>query len=284
MKKLLALLLALTMVFTLAACGGKSESKDEEKEEKEDGVAGKYLLVSVELDGEELSEEDMIDEFGDDSYIELEDDGTATLKLEGNKTKMEYKDDEIWAEDDEDTVFEIKIKKDTVIINMEMDDEEAVLTFEKESDDEDEDKDDDKKKDDEEEDEDEDKKKDDEDEKVETRPVEEYEEDETEAPTYMVEDADITGTYYFYSMTMGDTTYYLSDLEAELGDDAKTYIYIEITDHDSAVMYSNGESEEMAFDGSYMWPLSEPDDIAECTIEYGVITITTEGYELILEK
>ena len=148
MKKLLALLMALAMIFPLCACGDFAiDLNKDDKEDEEDSVAGKYLLVSVSVDDEDMSDEDMAEEYGENCYIQLDDDGTAVLKKDGKKLDMEWEDDEIWFADEEDEVCKLKIKKDKLIITMENDDMEVVLTFEKEAE-EDEDSDDkDEKKD-----------------------------------------------------------------------------------------------------------------------------------------
>ena len=303
MKKLLSLLLALAMVFTLAACGGKSDSKKKDKEEEEDGIAGKYMLVSVEVDGEEMDEEDMLDEYGEGSYIEIDEDGTAVMKIDGEKMDMEWEDDEIWPEDDEDEKFALDIneKKGIVTITIE-ENAEITMIFEKESDDKkDDDEDDDKKKDDDEEEEDD--KKNDEDDKyghaVERLPEEtaadtypKYEEDdydypETAAPSYYEEEEDapqIGDIYYFYSMTMDGQEYTLADLEAELGDAAKSYITLEITGNGKAIMTSNGESQEMEFGDGLIWPTSDPSDTAGMGVAGDFFAISTTGYTLSLKK
>lgn len=305
MKKLLSLLLALAMVFTLAACGNKESKTDDKKEAEEDGISGKYLLTSVEEDGEEMSKEDMEEEYGDDSYIEIDEDGTAVMKIDGDKMDMEWEDDEIWNADDEDEKFELDIneKKGTVTVTFE-DNGEITLIFEKESDeDEDEDKDDKDNKDDEED----DKKQDEDDERGEvavrpaetTAPEEEYdypepsyyeeEEEPTEPeydyPEYQEEGPAVGDVYYFHSMTMDEQTHTFDDLAAEIGEDAAmAYFTLEITGEGTAVLTANGASADMEFDGSMIWPVEAPDDKAGMGVAGDFFSIATSDYTLTLKK
>ena len=72
MKKILALLLTVAMLLTLAACGGGEP----------DPNAGMYLGVSGEMSGITLTMEEL---FPGESYLELKNGGKADLVLEGDK-------------------------------------------------------------------------------------------------------------------------------------------------------------------------------------------------------
>lgn len=73
MKKIFAILLALAMLLSLAACGGGS---------KDDPNLGKYIGIQGEMDGIVLTMEEL---YPGESYLELKSGGKAALVLEGDK-------------------------------------------------------------------------------------------------------------------------------------------------------------------------------------------------------
>ena len=83
MKKLAALLLALVMTLTLAACGGGKGSS------KTNPVVGKYIGETV-LSFDEWVPMDEVYDLGD-NYIELKEDGTGCFMLDGDPTTIEWK-------------------------------------------------------------------------------------------------------------------------------------------------------------------------------------------------
>ena len=83
MKRVLAFILAMVMILSLAACGGKAETKD----------AGKYMLTSMK-DGEEVIDLETLQLIGADGwYLELKEDGTGTLYLgDDDITELKWED------------------------------------------------------------------------------------------------------------------------------------------------------------------------------------------------
>lgn len=84
MKKLTAMLLALVMALTLAACGGKGNGGS-----KVNPAAGKYMGEEV-LSFDEWVPMDEVYDLGD-NYIELKEDGTGCFMLDGDPTTIEWK-------------------------------------------------------------------------------------------------------------------------------------------------------------------------------------------------
>ncbi len=87
MKKLLALMLAAAMVFTLAACGG-------------DPNVGEYEGVQIDIGIGEIM--DMDEVFAGDNYIVLEEGGKGTFALEGDEADI------TWEVDDNDITIEVE--------------------------------------------------------------------------------------------------------------------------------------------------------------------------------
>ncbi len=105
LKKVLCLALVALMVLGLAACGD----------------VGKYELEYAVIDGNEYTVEDLA-ALGldlDGSYIELEFGGKGEMELMGEESTFEWKDGEIWDEDDEDDVIEYEIDGDELSIEAE---------------------------------------------------------------------------------------------------------------------------------------------------------------------
>ena len=94
------------------------------------------------------------------------------------------------------------------------------------------------------------------------------------------------GKYYFQSMEAEDMSFgreffiAMGMTEEQLDE----YLFIEITEPGKAIMISNGETAEMAYDGTSMWPVDEPDEKANCTIAGGKITIEAEGAKMVFVK
>lgn len=90
MKKILALVLVLTMVFALAACGGGKDGPD---------ISGKYNAVSCMVDGDAYSCEG--------EYISLKSNGKGTVMFMGTEYSMKWtlKGDKFTFEDEEGDSF-----------------------------------------------------------------------------------------------------------------------------------------------------------------------------------
>ena len=84
MKKLTALVLALVMALTLAACGGKGNGGN-----KVNPAVGKYMGEEV-LSFDEWISMDEVYDLGD-NYIELKPDGTGCFMLDGDPTTIKWK-------------------------------------------------------------------------------------------------------------------------------------------------------------------------------------------------
>lgn len=82
LRKPAALLLALVMALTLAACGGKGASKT-------NPAVGKYIGETV-LSFDEWVPMDEVYDLGD-NYIELKEDGTGCFMLDGDPTTIDWK-------------------------------------------------------------------------------------------------------------------------------------------------------------------------------------------------
>ena len=105
--KLLCVAMVLCMVLSLSACGFL--------------VAGTYTLSGAEIQGEEYDADDL-ESLGldpDECYIKLEADGTGEVNLFGDEMDIEWKDDEMWPEDDEDDIQEFEIDGKDLILEYE---------------------------------------------------------------------------------------------------------------------------------------------------------------------
>ncbi|MDD6023243.1 MAG: hypothetical protein PUC06_03235 [Oscillospiraceae bacterium] len=113
MKKVMALILAMAMLLSLAACGGKAETND----------AGKYMLTSMK-DGDDVIDLETLQLIGADGwYLELKEDGTGTLFLgDDDITELKWQDGVLKADGDR---LEYTREGDTITLAV----EESSLTF-----------------------------------------------------------------------------------------------------------------------------------------------------------
>ncbi|MDD6023244.1 MAG: hypothetical protein PUC06_03240 [Oscillospiraceae bacterium] len=121
MKRVLALLLAMVLLLSLAACGGEAEGSASSEVEESD--AGLYMLTSMK-DGEEEIDLETLQMIGADSwYLELREDGTGTLYLgEDNITELKWRNGVLKADGDR---LEYTREGDTITLAV----EESSLTF-----------------------------------------------------------------------------------------------------------------------------------------------------------
>jgi hypothetical protein len=94
------------------------------------------------------------------------------------------------------------------------------------------------------------------------------------------------GKYYFESMeaegmSFGREYFTAMGMTEEQLDE---YLFIEIKEPGKAVMISAGETAEVAYDGTSIWPVEEPDEKANCTIADGKITVEAEGATMVFVK
>ncbi len=62
------------------------------------------------------------------------------------------------------------------------------------------------------------------------------------------------------------------------------YMFIEITAPGKATVTMEGETVDMEYDATSMWPVEEPDEKANCTVANGKITLEIEGSKVIFAK
>ena len=94
------------------------------------------------------------------------------------------------------------------------------------------------------------------------------------------------GKYYLHSMetegmSVGREFFTAMGMTEEQLDE---YMFIEITAPGKAIITMEGQTQEMEYDATSMWPVDEPDEKADCTIADGKITIEMEGSKVIFTK
>ena len=94
------------------------------------------------------------------------------------------------------------------------------------------------------------------------------------------------GKYYLHSMetegmSVGREMFLAMGMTEEQLDE---YMFIEITAPGKAIITMEGQTQEMEYDATSMWPVDEPDEKADCTIADGKITIEMEGSKVIFTK
>ena len=108
MKKTVRAALCLSLVaillVSLVACGG--------------GVAGHYNLVSMEMGGQKMDIAALQALAGTsvEMYIELNDDGTGVMCMDGETTEMCYGDGMIWPVNDADDKVPFTVDGDTLTL------------------------------------------------------------------------------------------------------------------------------------------------------------------------
>lgn len=101
-KAVLCLIFVIGMICTLAACGND--------------IAGRYELVSMESNGQTLDIASLKDLSGSDvdMYLELFDDGTAVMKMDGDTTQLKWDSEHIWPVNNEAETAVYTIADDTI--------------------------------------------------------------------------------------------------------------------------------------------------------------------------
>ena len=118
-KILVCLVMVLSLMLCIAACGDKEESG---------GIAGKYNFYSMSYNGETVTAKDLA-AMGEemDMYIRLNGDGTGIMYTEGETEDMAYSNGKIWSVDEPDEKVSFTVKGNT--LTMEQDG--MVMTFKK---------------------------------------------------------------------------------------------------------------------------------------------------------
>ena len=122
LTKILCLLMAICMMLCFTAC----DEDDDKKSSK--SMAGTYQFYEMTQDGETITKDDLaayVDDIDEFCYLELNKDGTGTLVLMGEEMEMEYDDEYIWPEGEEDEKVEYTFKNGK--LTMEQDGPERVF-------------------------------------------------------------------------------------------------------------------------------------------------------------
>lgn len=111
-NKVIALILAMAMVFSLAACGG-------EKETKKNQFAGTYYIVGME-EGEETWDYSFLSLGGfTDSYVKINEDGTGEVYLTDEEVeKCTLNEENMSLDFDDGSKLDVEFKDDVIIITM----------------------------------------------------------------------------------------------------------------------------------------------------------------------
>lgn len=134
MKKYLRGILCLVLALCMAMCFVACDDSDED----EDDVVGTYYFYEMEQDGETITAADLEEQLesyaeymeeeismSDFFYMELKKNGTGVLCMMGEEMEMEWDEDFIWPEGEEDEKVEYTFKNGK--FTMEQDDTKIVL-------------------------------------------------------------------------------------------------------------------------------------------------------------
>ena len=107
----LCLILALGCLLCLSACGGSEEPVEETAIKQY--VTGRYEIQSITWDDGTTLTGDLLQEQVEimgDTFVELYEDGTATLCLMGLRLDMQYSESKIWKDDNGLYTYEFSVK------------------------------------------------------------------------------------------------------------------------------------------------------------------------------
>ena len=118
MKKLFAMIMAICLVFGLAACGGNGDTAPETTEAKL--ISGTYNLCMIDANGT-ITDEETLNALGldEDVFLTFNGDGTGIYCVEGEELDMKYDATNIfdpYAEDD-DAVLPYELKDGKVVLD-----------------------------------------------------------------------------------------------------------------------------------------------------------------------
>ena len=91
----------------------------------------------------------------------------------------------------------------------------------------------------------------------------------------------IAGKYEFYSMSYDGETITAEDL-ADMGEEMD--MYIRLNDDGSGIMYSEGDTEDMAYANGQIWPADEPDEKVDFTVKGDTLTMEQDGMVMKFKK
>lgn len=100
MMRILSIALLLCLLFCLTACG----------------TSGHYVLTEMAHGGVNVSAEDAGYE---QSYLEMNSDGTAVLCLDGELINLSWQDEQIWATGEERTKASFEVRGSVLTLNVE---------------------------------------------------------------------------------------------------------------------------------------------------------------------
>lgn len=95
MKKIIALVLALILAMSMAACGGETASTPVKETGLAQSATGRYEIEKITWEDGTEATGDLLTVVGD-CYIELYSDNTALLCLYGVRMEMEFDDNSMW--------------------------------------------------------------------------------------------------------------------------------------------------------------------------------------------
>ncbi len=92
----------------------------------------------------------------------------------------------------------------------------------------------------------------------------------------------LSGKYNLVSMTEGDSSISIKELEEMAGEDVEAYI--EFNKDGTAELNLMGDVEDMKYGNSKIWAEGEEDDKADLIVKGSKVTIKIEDTEMVFEK
>lgn len=91
----------------------------------------------------------------------------------------------------------------------------------------------------------------------------------------------LAGKYEFYSMTYGEITVTAADMAAE---GKSVEMYVKLNNDGTAIMYSEGETEDMVYADGQIWSVSDPDNKANFSVVGNTLAIVQDDLEMVFKK
>ena len=92
----------------------------------------------------------------------------------------------------------------------------------------------------------------------------------------------IAGRYDLVTMEAGGQSMDIAALKALTGQEMD--MYLELNSDGTGVMKMDGETTEMVYDDSQIWPASDPDDKVAYTVDGDTLTIEQDGVKMVFKK